>query len=202
MGNKLGLSQQTPPPVSPNAEDLSLILGSMARGRSFSTTTGPKPQEINMALMGKDRSNSPGSNMVIDTTMVQRRKKSVPHTQREKWVCSLFFGSRMTANRSVGSSNNINFFPFHFRDSSSAEEFFIEVILQRHARRLLQEKKLEALGYMSAALDFHLVKYNFWNLEHKENGNVIGFLFFFIHRLVGWHVKKIERLVLKILLQP
>ncbi|KAJ6633723.1 Guanine nucleotide exchange factor subunit Rich, partial [Pseudolycoriella hygida] len=39
-----------------------------------------------------------------------------------------------------------------------AEEFFIEVIIQRHARRLLQEKKLEALGYMSAALDFHLVR--------------------------------------------
>lgn len=152
MGNKLGLSQQTPPPVSPNAEDLSLILGSMARGRSFSTTTGPKPTEINMALMGgtanKDR--SPASNVVIDTTMVQRRKKSVPHTQKEKWVCSLFFGGRM-ANR--GS----NHFPFISRDSSSAEEFFIEVILQRHARRLLQEKKLEALGYMSAALDFHLV---------------------------------------------
>lgn len=156
MGNKLGLSQQTPPPVSPNAEDLSLILGSMARGRSFSTTTGPKPTEINMALMGgvgaanKDR--SPGSNVVVDTTMVQRRKKSVPHTQKEKWVCSLFFGGPI-ANR--GS----NHFPFISRDSSSAEEFFIEVILQRHARRLLQEKKLEALGYMSAALDFHLVSF-------------------------------------------
>lgn len=34
MGNKLHLSQQ-PAPVSPNAEDLSLILGLMARGRSF-----------------------------------------------------------------------------------------------------------------------------------------------------------------------
>lgn len=41
--------------------------------------------------------------------------------------------------------------------SSASEEFFIEIIIQRHARRLLQDKKLEALGYMSAALDFHLV---------------------------------------------
>lgn len=51
------------------------------------------------------------------------------------------------------------------RDSSTVEEFFIEVILQRHARRLLQEKKLEALGYMSAALDFHLVG---WLVREKD----------------------------------
>lgn len=37
--------------------------------------------------------------------------------------------------------------------------------MQRHARRLLQEKKLEALGYMSAALDFHLVG---WLAREKD----------------------------------
>lgn len=125
MGNKLGLTQQASP-VSPNAEDISLILG-MTRGRSFSTTTNPKPTDINPSLSSKEK--SPGPN--VDTsTVTMRRKKSMPHTQREK-------------------------------DSSTAEEFFIEVIIQRHARRLLQEKKLEALGYMSAALDFHLVSCEF-----------------------------------------
>lgn len=124
MGNKLGLTQQASP-VSPNAEDISLILGTMTRGRSFSTTTNPKPTDINPNLGNKEK--SPGSN--VDTsTVIMRRKKSMPNTQREK-------------------------------DSSTAEEFFIEVIIQRHARRLLQEKKLEALGYMSAALDFHLVRW-------------------------------------------
>jgi len=54
---------------------------------------------------------------------------------------------------------------FLIRESSSAEEFFIDVILQRHARRLLQEKKLEDLGYMSASLDFHLVG---WLGREKE----------------------------------
>lgn len=57
------------------------------------------------------------------------------------------------------------FRPFSARDTSTVEEFFIEVILQRHARRLLQEKKLEALGYMSAALDFHLVG---WLAREKD----------------------------------
>lgn len=81
MGTKLGLSQQTAP-VSPNAEDLSLILGSMARGRSFSTTTNPKPTEISSIIAAAAKDKSPGSN--IDTSMVQRRKKSMPHTQKEK----------------------------------------------------------------------------------------------------------------------
>lgn len=52
-----------------------------------------------------------------------------------------------------------------FRQISSAEEFFIDVILQRHARQLLQATKLQELGYMSAALDFHLVG---WLGREKE----------------------------------
>uniref|UniRef100_A0A7G3B864 Protein RIC1 homolog n=1 Tax=Lutzomyia longipalpis TaxID=7200 RepID=A0A7G3B864_LUTLO len=122
MGQKLGLSSPTTP-VSPNAEDLSLIMGSMARGRSFSTTMNPKQQSesnLNTSPISTKEKTPPSS------VTVQKRKKSVPHTQKEK-------------------------------DSSTAEDFFIDVILQRHARRLLQEKKLEELGFMSASLDFHLV---------------------------------------------
>lgn len=90
MGNKLH-STQPNAPVSPNAEDLSLILGSMARGRSFSTTVNPKITEIISPSSGhnpnssntssKDKAASVGS---IDASSVVRRKKSTPHTQREK----------------------------------------------------------------------------------------------------------------------
>lgn len=133
MGNKLGLVAQTPPPVTPNAEDLSLILGTMARGRSFSTTMNPKSEISNPSTSGtKDKS----SGSIVDTSAVLRRKKSVPNTQKEKE-----------------------------KESSSAEEFFIDVILQRHARRLLQDKNLEDLGYMSASLDFHLVG---WLAREKD----------------------------------
>lgn len=135
MGNKLGLSTQTPPTVTPNAEDLSLILGTMARGRSFSTTMNPKGELSNPASSGT-KEKSPGSIVVDTTAAVLRRKKSVPNTQKEKE-----------------------------KESSSAEEFFIDVILQRHARRLLQDKKLEDLGYMSASLDFHLVG---WLAREKD----------------------------------
>lgn len=85
------LSQQTAP-VSPNAEDLSLILGSMARGRSFSTTINPKMSEIISPTTGQSQPSTSNSMKErttssvgsTDGSSVVRRKKSVPNTQREK----------------------------------------------------------------------------------------------------------------------
>lgn len=51
-----------------------------------------------------------------------------------------------------------------YRDST-AEEFFIDVILQRHARRLLTSHRLTDLGYFAAHLDFHLVA---WLVKERE----------------------------------
>lgn len=42
---------------------------------------------------------------------------------------------------------------------TSAEEFFIDVILQRHARRLLSTQRLLDLGHFAAHLDFHPVSW-------------------------------------------
>ncbi len=41
--------------------------------------------------------------------------------------------------------------------NGSAEEFFIDVILQRHARKLLSQARLFDLGTFAAQLDFHMV---------------------------------------------
>lgn len=46
---------------------------------------------------------------------------------------------------------------FRNSPSNTAEEFFIDVILQKHARRLLSNRRLTDLGYFAAHLDFHLV---------------------------------------------
>lgn len=64
----MGLSQQTPP-VSPNAEDISLILGDMqgSRVRSYSTSITPKLSETTKV-----------GNVVLADSPVVRRKKSVP----------------------------------------------------------------------------------------------------------------------------
>lgn len=49
--------------------------------------------------------------------------------------------------------------------SHSAEEFFIDVILQRHARRLLSAQRLLDLGHFAAHLDFHPVS---WLSREKD----------------------------------
>jgi RAB6A-GEF complex partner protein 1 len=85
MGNKHGLSQQSPPNVSPNAEDLSLILGSMARGRSFLTTMNPKSTEMQSSSISTatpTTSIKDSRSTSLDLTTILRRKKSMPHTQK------------------------------------------------------------------------------------------------------------------------
>ncbi|RZB39825.1 RIC1 -like [Asbolus verrucosus] len=125
---KLGLSQQTPP-VSPNAEDLSLILGNVQgpRVRSYSTTISPKVVDSRI-----NTNNGVSNNYSVESPQ-SSRKKSVPST----------VGLNKHENR--GPQNN------------TAEEFFIDVILQKHARRLLSTRHLTDLGYFAAHLDFHLV---------------------------------------------
>lgn len=89
FGNKFGMNAAGPS-VSPNAEDLSLILGSsMTRGRSFSTTINPKSNETfnNATIVNKEKNiifNNSSSNSNVDTTVVQKRKKSVPNTPKER----------------------------------------------------------------------------------------------------------------------
>ncbi|XP_012281300.1 guanine nucleotide exchange factor subunit Rich [Orussus abietinus] len=72
---------------------------------------------------------APSSVLEKTRNVVMRRKKSVPTVKAEK-----------TENK-----------------EGSAEEFFIDVILQRHARRLLTARRLADLGRFAARLDFHLV---------------------------------------------
>lgn len=73
---------------------------------------------------------APSSMLEKTRNVVMRRKKSVPTVKI----------SEKTENK-----------------EGSAEEFFIDVILQRHARRLLSARRLTDLGRFAARLDFHLV---------------------------------------------
>lgn len=50
--------------------------------------------------------------------------------------------------------------------NSLGEEFFLDVILQRHARHLLTSHRLQALGYFAAHLDFRLVE---WLHRERES---------------------------------
>ncbi|XP_015585009.1 guanine nucleotide exchange factor subunit Rich isoform X2 [Cephus cinctus] len=124
---KLGGPPQTPP-VSPHEDDLSLVLGTMQVSRSRSYSTTINPKSQS-ETSSKDAS---GSSMLEKTrNVVMRRKKSVPVVAK----------TEKTSESKEG----------------SAEEFFIDVILQRHARRLLSARRLADLGRFAARLDFHLV---------------------------------------------
>ncbi|XP_060529369.1 guanine nucleotide exchange factor subunit Rich-like isoform X1 [Cylas formicarius] len=126
LPNKLSLAPQTPP-VAPNAEDISLVLGKVQgpRVRSYSTTISPKILEKS--------NNNVGIMTVVPESPNTNRKKSMPNCiQGEK----------------VDQKHVPN---------NSAEEFFIDVILQKQARRLLSARRLMDLGYFAAHLDFHLV---------------------------------------------
>jgi RAB6A-GEF complex partner protein 1 len=140
--SKYGMAQS--PPVSPHEEDLSLVLGTMqvARGRSYSTTNTPKvpiPEATNNSIASSGSphpkktellvrsSSSVGEGSISTSGQPRSRKKSAPSGRRDST-----------------SSNN-------------AEDFFIDTILQRHACRLLADKRLRDLGRFASHLDFHLV---------------------------------------------
>ena len=79
--SKLGGPAQTPP-LSPQEDDLSLVLGTMqvSRSRSYSTTVSPKVQSDTSS-----KDSTPSSSMLEKTrNVVMRRKKSVPTLKTEK----------------------------------------------------------------------------------------------------------------------
>ncbi|XP_026741038.1 guanine nucleotide exchange factor subunit Rich [Trichoplusia ni] len=115
--------------VSPNAEDLSVILGTMqlagGRGRSFSTTVSPREPSPPAGAPAPPA--PPPHAPPARATAAVKRKKSVPaRADRDSY-------------------------------SGTAEEFFIDMMIQRHARLLLSTARLHALGKMAASLDLHLV---------------------------------------------
>lgn len=124
------------PSVSPHEEDLSLVLGTMQVSRSRSYSTITTPKVSQYDSINKD--SPPVSSMLEKTrNAVMRRKKSLPNSKIEK-----------TDNK-----------------EGSAEEFFIDIILQKHARTLLSARRLIDLGRFAARLDFHLVT---WLARERE----------------------------------
>lgn len=134
---KVGFTHATPP-VSPACvdEDLSMILPNtqVLRGRSFSSASAPK------VPLGES---APANHQsVVRTT--SDSAKVLPDTTRP---------SQATATTRKRSSSSLS------REVSSAEEFFLDVILQRHAKKLLLGGRLKDLGTMAAHLDFPLVSW-------------------------------------------
>lgn len=156
LGGHLKMPQQS---VGPNAEDLSLILGhgSIAvRGRSFSTSMNPK------SLTESTANNAVSANAAVSTIT---GGGGVLNGPGNLGATGTAFDGQTEASQTPGSRKKSVPQSQKEKGTASAEDFFIDVILQRHARRLLQERRFIDLGYMSAALDFHLVG---WLSREKE----------------------------------
>lgn len=116
------------PLLSPQEDDLSLIMGTtqVSRSRSYSTASTPKLEHESPYILDKPKKS------------VAIRKKS------------------STAGAKIERSESCD---------GSAEDFFIDVILERHARRLLTSRRLLDLGSFAAQLNFHLVV---WMAREKD----------------------------------
>ncbi|KAH8239810.1 hypothetical protein KR032_008058 [Drosophila birchii] len=101
--------------VNQNADAFNMVLGPIARERSFSTTVTSNLPKDKQGLAAAGVPPVPESSSSGPPTVVRRRS------------------------------------------TKQRETFCIDLILQRHARQLLQNHKLMDLGYMCAYLDFHLV---------------------------------------------
>ncbi|XP_011503887.1 PREDICTED: guanine nucleotide exchange factor subunit Rich [Ceratosolen solmsi marchali] len=126
---------------SSQEDDLTLVLGTMQVSRNRSYSTTATPK-LNSDSFNKD---TLISSLVVDKNknIYFNRKKSVP------MICK---------NDKSGNSN------------SSAEDFFIDVILQRHARKLLTSQRLLDLGCFAAQLDFELV---IWMIRERERAGKV-----------------------------
>lgn len=171
LPHKLTLSQPAAatPPVSPNdVADIGLILGNVQqRVRSYSTTVMPNNKtsggggsgSCKDAVGGVSGGGVVGMNSVAESPggVITRRKKSMPATGAAGAASGNTAAgvqrNEMSDANNMSTPNN----PTTSTTSATAEEFFIDVILQRHARRLLTSHRLTDLGYFAANLDFHLV---------------------------------------------
>lgn len=126
-----GISPQSPA-INKSApeEEISLLLGTLQvpRGRSTSVTQGA----MNKAVTSPKEMMANGSG---HKDLVRSSSENKP-------------GQNSASRTRKASSSSL-------RDG--AEEFFIDVILARHARKLLSQCRLFDLGTFAAHLDFHMV---------------------------------------------
>ncbi|KAF6199821.1 hypothetical protein GE061_006119 [Apolygus lucorum] len=110
--------------------------------------------------------------LVLGTTQVSRGRSfsttTTPKINPEKMIAQSRTSAtdiNMNRKKSVPTSKTDT------KDNSqSAEEFFMDVMIERHARRLLTQQKLNDLGCMAANLDFPLVR---WLAKERNRAAVV-----------------------------
>ena len=166
----------TSPPINKSApeEEISLLLGTLQvpRGRSTSVTHGAAKISPKDAVNHKDLSRSNSETKTSNNYRHVKISNILRQKTREIKLGTNQFHEKNIFHKNLNSIwRNFFWFEFFFRariastssqkdeKEPSAEEFFIDVILQRHARKLLSTGRLFDLGTFAAQLDFHMVSW-------------------------------------------
>ena len=166
----------TSPPINKSApeEEISLLLGTLQvpRGRSTSVTHGAAKISPKDAVNHKDLSRSNSETKTSNNYRYVKISNILRQKTREiRLGTNQFHGKNIFLKNLNSIWQNFFWFEFFFRariastssqkdeKEPSAEEFFIDVILQRHARKLLSAGRLFDLGTFAAQLDFHMVSW-------------------------------------------
>lgn len=127
---KIAPPSQSQSQANQNPDAFNLVLGPIARERSFSTT-------VLANSLSKDKK--------------EKMVTAIPTPNIEGTSPNSSGGPTAIVRRKSERSNSTK--------NDKRETFCIEAILHRHARKLLQNCKLIELGFMNAFLDFHLVSW-------------------------------------------
>ena len=136
---KISLGSQTPP-VSPNPEDFNFLLGS----------TVHRPGSRAAGSMKSPSSDTPGHHREIARSISDTGKNfSTPPSGKEP----------IRKKSAPVNSHPITISSEHDPADPTLEELFMDLILQRHVRRLLSAGRLRDLGYLAAHFDCPLVSW-------------------------------------------
>jgi len=125
-----------------------LLLGTLQvpRGRSTSVTQG--------ASSGSGTLGTPGTKHSPREHRELARSSSEANKQTAVTSAAVAGGASSGSRARKPSSSSLKEVS---QQQQTAEEFFIDIILQRHARKLLSQARLHDLGTFAAQLDFHMV---------------------------------------------
>lgn len=141
---KISLGSQTPP-VSPNPEDFNFLLGSTVH-RPGSRAAGSMKSPSSDASTGIHREITRS----MSETIPMSKNYSSPSTGKEP---------PPRKKSAPVNSHPITITAEHDPPDPSLEELFMDLILQRHVRRLLSAGRLRDLGYLAAHFECPLVSW-------------------------------------------
>lgn len=145
--------------IDPNDVEVSRVTALLTSSCKIPHTPQVNGNEEDLSLVLGTTQVSRGRSFSTTTTpKIVNPEKSVAHSRTS--VTDVNMNRKKSVPTSKTDKDN----------SKSAEEFFMDVMIERHARRLLTQQRLNDLGCMAANLDFPLVR---WLAKERNRAAVV-----------------------------